>query len=180
MFVRHHSGAWFDCALALLAASITLAIKGFDATTWSWDSLTNCLMLRALYGLKNAKGTSHADGGRIEVYSAPARGAGGPRVAKEAWGYGIRQHRPGVHRRLNAARADAITIRISDAQAAAILRRRNVKLATDRKFVGNACLGLHVCRQLLWENGASNFDLPAWGRRKCYKAAALFPGKHYE
>jgi len=40
--------------------------------------------LRAMYGLKNAKGTRMLTIGGLEAYSQPAQ-ENGPRVAKEVW-----------------------------------------------------------------------------------------------
>jgi len=48
-------------------------------------------------------------------------------------------------------------MRVIEAQTAALATRPNVKLETERKFVFNSYLALHVCRQLLKETGASNF-----------------------
>lgn len=57
----------------------------------------------------------------------------------------------------HAARADEKAAKQAEAQTAELLALPNVRLETDRRFVVNSYLAMHVCRQLLRETGASNF-----------------------
>jgi hypothetical protein len=163
MFVRHRSGPFylgFEIAhwRFLRQSGDVLALKGFDADDVVVDSQDELLWrLRAWYGLKNARGTKMLTIGGLEAYSGPAQ-EHGPRVAREVWGYDfVNVTDEEFTRRLSAARADEKVVRSVEAQTAALLRRPNVKLETDRKFVFNSYMALHVCRQLLQETGASNF-----------------------
>ena len=113
--------------------------------------------LRAMYGLKNARGTKMLSIGGLCAYSAPAQ-ENGPRVAKEVWGYDfVDVTNEEFAKRLAAARADQQVVKQIDEQTAALLNMPNVKLETDRKFVFNSHMALHVVRQFLQETGASNF-----------------------
>jgi hypothetical protein len=163
MFVRHRSGPFylgFEIAhwRFLRQSGDQFALKGFDTEDVVVDSQDELLWrLRALYGLKNAKGTKMLAIGGLQAYSREAQ-EHGPRVAKEVWGYGfVNVTDEEFARRLSAARADDKVAQRVEEQTAALLRRPNVKLETDRKFVFNSYLALHVCRQLLRETGASNF-----------------------
>ena len=163
MFVRHRSGPFylgFEIAhwRFLRQSGDQLALKGFDTDDVVVDSQDELLWrLRAMYGLKNAKGTKMLTIGGLEAYS-PLAQENGPRVAKEVWGYEfVNVTDEEFARRLSAARADDEVVRQVEAQTAALLSRPNVKLETERKFVFNSYLALHVCRQLLQETGASNF-----------------------
>ena len=163
MFVRHQSGPFylgFEIAhwRFLRQNGDQLALKDFDAEDVVVDSQDELLWrLRAIYGLKNAKGTRMLTIGGLEAYSQLAQ-ANGPRVAKEVWGYDfVNITNEEFARRLSAARSDDKVRRVIEAQAAALASRPNVKLETESQFVFNSYLALHVCRQLLQETGASNF-----------------------
>lgn len=163
MFVRHRSGPFylgFEIAhwRFLRQSGDALALKDFDTDDVVVDSQDELLWrLRALYGLKNARGTKMLTIGGLEAYS-PLAQEQGPRVAKEAWGYDfVNITDQEFSRRLRAARADDQVVRRIEAQTAMLLKRPNVKLETDRKFVFNSHLAWHVCRQLLQETGATNF-----------------------
>jgi hypothetical protein len=163
MFVRHRSGPFylgFEIAhwRFLRQNGDQLALKDFDTEDVVVDSQDELLWrLRAIYGLKNAKGTRMLTIGGLEAYSQLAQ-ANGPRVAKEVWGYDfVNITNEEFARRLSAARSDDKVMRVIEAQAAALASRPNVKLETERQFVFNSYLALHVCRQLLQETGASNF-----------------------
>jgi hypothetical protein len=163
MFVRHQSGPFylgFEIAhwRFLRQNGDTMGLEGFDADDVVVDSQDELLWrLRALYGLKNAKGTRMLTIGGLEAYSSPAQ-EHGPRVAREVWGYDfVNVTDEEFTQRLGAARADVTVVQKVEAQVAALLSLPNVKLETDRKFVVNSCMALHVCRQLLQETGASNF-----------------------
>ena len=163
MFVRHRSGPFylgFEIAhwRFLRQSGDVPALKGFDTDDVVVDSPDELLWrLRALYGLKNAKGTKMLTIGGLEAYS-PIAQEQGPRVAREVWGYDfVNVTDEEFARRLSAARADDQVVRNVEEQVAELLRLPNLKLETDRKFVFNSYLALHVCRQLLHETGASNF-----------------------
>jgi hypothetical protein len=163
MFVRHKSGPFylgFEIAhwRFLRQSGDAFALKGFDTDDVVVDSQDALLWrLRSLYGLKNAKRTKMLTIGGLEAYSREAQEQG-PRVAREVWSYDfVNVTNEEFARRLGAARADQKILREVEARTTALLRLPNLKLATDRKFVFNSHLALHVCRQLLEENGASNF-----------------------
>jgi len=163
MFVRHRSGPFylgFEIAhwRFLRQNGDQLALKDFDTEDVVVDSQDELLWrLRAIYGLKNAKGTRMLTIGGLEAYSQLAQ-ANGPRVAKDVWGYDfVNITNEEFARRLSAARSDDKVMRVIEAQAAALASRPNVKLETERQFVFNSYLALHVCRQLLQETGATNF-----------------------
>lgn len=163
MFVRHRSGPFY---------------LGFEIAHWrflrgSGDEMVNPAFgiddvvvdrydellwrLRAWYGLQNARGTKMLTIGGLEAYSPQAQ-EHGPRVAKEIWDYQIVDITEAAFtERLNAARADQQAVRQVEEQTASLLQLPNIKLQTERKFVFNSYMALHVVRQLLQETGASNF-----------------------
>jgi len=163
MFVRHQSGPFylgFEIAhWRFLRGSGDLPVRPDygvdDVVVDSYDELL--WRLRALYGLKNAKGTKVLAIGGLAAYSAPAQ-EHGPRVAKDAWGYEIVEvPDEDFAKRLSAARADQQIVKQIEEQTTALLNLPNVTLQTDRKFVVNSHLALHVVRQYLQETGATNF-----------------------
>lgn len=163
MFVRHRSGPFylgFEIAhwRFLRQSGDGFGLKGFDTDDVVVDSQDELLWrLRAMYGLKNARGTKMLTIGGLCAYSREAQ-ENGPRVAKEAWGYEfIDITDEDFAKRLGAARGDARVVREVEAKTAALLNAPNVKLETDRKSVLASFLALHVCRELLVETGASNF-----------------------
>jgi hypothetical protein len=163
MFVRHRSGPFYlGYEIAhwrfLRQSGDSFAKEGFDVDDVVVDSYDEMLWrLRATYGLKNAKGTKMLTIGGLVAYSGEAQ-QNGPRVAKEVWGYEFADVTDSEFaKRLAAARADEQVVKQIEEQTAALLKSPNVKLATDRKFVLNSYMALHVCRQLLKETGASNF-----------------------
>ncbi len=163
MFLRHRSGPFY---LGLEIANWRFlrqsgdlpAVPGFDTDDLVVDSQDELLWrLRALYGVKNAKGTKMLTIGGLTAYSSLAQ-EHGPRVAKEMWGYDfVNVTDEEFAARLKTARADAQVVRQVEAQTDALLKLPNVQLATDRKFVLNSYMALHVCRDLLKETGATNF-----------------------
>ncbi len=163
MFVRHRSGPFylgFEIAhwRFLRQGGDQFTMAGFDTDDVVVDSGDELLWrLRAMYGLKNAKGTKMLTIGGLCAYSRVAQ-QNGPRVAKEVWGYDfVNVTDEEFAKRLNAARADQQVVKEVEAQTAALLNMPNVKLATERKFVFNSHMALHVVRQFLRETGASNF-----------------------
>jgi len=163
MFVRHRSGPFYlGYEIAhwrfLRQSGDEPALRQFDTDDVVVDSQDELLWrLRAFYGLQNARGTKMLTIGGLEAYSALAQ-EHGPRIAREIFGYEfVNVTDDQFSKRLNAARADQELLRTIEAQTTALLSRPNLKLETDRKFVFNSVLALHVCRQLLKETGASNF-----------------------
>jgi len=163
MFVRHKSGPFylgFEIAhWRFLRGSGDLPVfKEYDTDDVVVDNCDELLWrLRAWYGLKNALGTKMLTIGGLCAYSGPAQKEG-PRVAKEVWGYDFADvSDEEFAKRLAAARADEKAAKQAEAQTAELLALPNVRLETDRRFVVNSYLAMHVCRQLLRETGASNF-----------------------
>jgi hypothetical protein len=163
MFVRHRSGPFylgFEIAhwRFLRQSGDSFAVEGFDTGDVVVDRYDELLWrLRAMYGLKNARNTRMLTIGGLTAYSREAQ-ENGPRVAKEVWGYEfIDVGNDEFAKRLQAARADQQVARLVEQQTAALLNMPNVKLETDRKFVFNSYMALHVCRRLLEETGAGNF-----------------------
>jgi hypothetical protein len=163
MFVRQKSGPFylgFEIAhwRFLRQSGDPQVMEGFDTDDVVVDSCDELLWrLRAMYGLKNAKGTKMLTIGGLCAYSREAQ-ENGPRVAKEVWGYDFADITDDdFAKRLNAARADQQVVKLVEDQTASLLNMPNIKLETDRKFVFNSYMALHVCRQLLQETGASNF-----------------------
>ena len=163
MFVRHRAGPFylgFEIAhwRFLRQSGDPFVLEGFDTDDVVVDSYDELLWrLRAMYGLKNAKGTKMLTIGGLVAYSGEAQ-QNGPRVAKEVWGYDfVNVTDAEFSKRLGAARVDQQVVKQVEAQTAALLKLPNVKLETDRKFVFNSYMALYVCRQLLEETGASNF-----------------------
>ena len=163
MFVRHRSGPFylgFEIAhwRFLRSSGDELASSKFDVEDVVVDSYDELLWrLRAWYGLKNARGTKMLTIGGLEAYSAQAQ-EHGPRVAKDVWGYSfVDVTEEAFTERLKAARANQQVTKQVDEQTAALLQLPNITLETERKFVFNSYLALHVVRQLLEETGASNF-----------------------
>jgi len=113
--------------------------------------------LRALYGLKNAKGTKMLAIGGLAAYSEPAQKLG-PDHARQVWNYRIESiTEEDFAKRLEKARADQGQIEAAQAQTRELLAQPNVSLLTERKFVFNSFLALGVVKTLLKETGASNF-----------------------
>jgi len=163
MFVRHRSGPFylgFEIAhwRFLRQGGDGFAQPGFDSDDVVVDNCDELLWrLRAHYGLKNAKGTKVLTIGGLCAYSGLAQKEG-PRVAKEVWGYDFANVTDEEFtKRLASARADANVAGQAEAQTVALLKLPNVKLETDRKFVFNSFMALHVVRQFLQETGATNF-----------------------
>ncbi len=163
MFVRHKSGPFylgFEIAhwRFLRQNGDTMALAGFDTDDVVVDSYDELLWrLRAMYGLKNARGTKMLTIGGLVAYSAPAQ-EHGPRIAKEQWGYDfVNVTEEEFAARLAAARADQQAVKQVKEQTAALVGMPNVTMETDPKFVFNSYMALHVVRQYLQETGASNF-----------------------
>jgi hypothetical protein len=113
--------------------------------------------LRALQGLKNARGTKMLAIGSLAAYSAPAQELG-PGIAKDVWGYDIEiVPREDFQKRLESARNNTDRMNAVQKQVADFLDNPRVKLATERRFVENSFVSWDVCRELLEEKQAFNF-----------------------
>ncbi len=113
--------------------------------------------LRALYGLKNARGTKMLAIGGLVAYSQPGQECGPP-CARDVWGYELETlPYETFAARLQQARADQQVLQEIERQTDALLSQPNVTLQTDRQAVFNTFLALHVTRGFLEETGATNF-----------------------
>jgi hypothetical protein len=163
MFVRHKSGPfylWYEIAhwRFLRQNEDAFQVANVDAGDIVVDDYKEIQWrLRALYGLKNAKGTTMLAIGGLHAYSAPAQ-AKGPDHARDVWGYNITSiSEEEFSRRLAESRADADIVKNTERRAEELLSLPNVTLQTERKFVVNSFLALAVCEQLMKETGATNF-----------------------
>jgi len=163
MFLRHKSGPhylWYEIAHWRLLRNNddTFAQPNMDADDIVVDDYAEILWrLRALYGLKNAKGTKMLAIGGLVAYSQPAQQLGPP-CAKNLWNYQIQTiSEDDFAKRLQKARDDPAVMKAVEQQAADLLAQPNVTLQTDRRFVVNSFLALNLVKQLLAETGSSNF-----------------------
>jgi L-fucose isomerase-like protein len=125
-----------------------IVVDKYDEVLWR---------LRALYGLKNAKGTKMLAIGGLAAYSQPAQELG-PTHAKEVWNYQYEiVSEEDFAKRLDKARADQRVVQAVEEQTKALLSQPNVTLSTDRKFVFNSFLALWVAKELMKDTGATNF-----------------------
>ncbi|UCG55933.1 MAG: hypothetical protein JSU70_13800 [Phycisphaerales bacterium] len=163
VFIRHRSGPfylWYEIIhwRFLRRNDDTFDVQNVDIDDVVVDDYGRVLRrLRALYGLKNAKGTAMLAIGGLLAYSEPAQKRG-PEHAKELWGYRIETvTEEEFAGRLARARSDAELLEAANQKADALLALPNVTLQTQRKFVFNSFLALAVCEQLMQETGATNF-----------------------
>jgi len=113
--------------------------------------------LRALYGLRNARGTKMLAIGGLTAYSQPAQ-EHGPSHAREVWNYELEEMTyEAFGKRLQQARGDESAIREAEKQTDELLSQPNVVLRTERRFVFNSFLALGVVKQIMQETGATNF-----------------------
>lgn len=163
LFIRHQSGPYYlwheiahwrllrnngDTFVPLDVDLDDLVVDKYDEVLWR---------LRALYGLKNARGTKMLAIGGLAAYSEPAQKLG-PTHAKEVWGYQYEiLSEEDFGKRLQRARADQRVVEAVERQTRALLAQPNVTLATDRKFVFNSFMALWVVKELMKETGATNF-----------------------
>lgn len=163
MFLRHQSGPhylWYEIAHwrllrfnedAMVEPNMDtgdIVVDKYDEVAWR---------LRALYGLKNARGTKMLAIGSLAAYSKPGQELG-PKHAQDVWGYTIEvvPHEE-FKQRLERAKADAAVMQKVMQDAADFLDRPKLKLQTERRFVENSFVAYHVCRELLQEKNAFNF-----------------------
>jgi len=163
MFLRHKSGPhylWYEIAHWRLLRNNgdTFELPEMDVDDIVVDDYDDVLWrLRALYGLKNAKGTRMLAIGGLAAYSESAQKLG-PDHAKGVWDYQIEiVSEKEFGRRLQLARADGSAMKAAERQAAELLAQPKVTLETERKFVVNSFLALGVVKELMKETSASNF-----------------------
>jgi len=163
MFLRHKSGPYYlyhEIALwrFLRRDGDTFARPGIDVDDIVVDDYSQILWrLRALYGLKNAKGTKMLAIGGLVAYS-PDGQKYGPEQAKNLWGYQFEIiSEADFAQRLKIARSDQNIIRAVEEQTNELLVLPNITLHTQRKFVVNSFFALKVCKDIMAECGATNF-----------------------
>jgi L-fucose isomerase-like protein len=163
MFLRHkseHHYLWYEIAhwRLLRRNGDTFEEPNMDVDDIVVDDYDEVLWrLRALYGLKNAKGTKMLAIGGLAAYSEPGQKFG-PAVAKEVWGYDFQiVTEAEFAERLKKARSDKNAIEHAERQSDELIALPDVTLQTDRKFVVNSFLALAVCKELMSESGATNF-----------------------
>jgi hypothetical protein len=163
MFLRHKSGPhylYYEIAhwRFLRGSGDTIVERNVDIDDIVVDDYAQVLWrLRALYGLKNARGTKMLAIGGLVAYSDPGQQLG-PQHAKDVWGYEIQSMTEDEFgQRLKAARADTQIMQAVRRQADELLAQPHVKLETKPEFVVNSFLALHVCKQIMTETGATNF-----------------------
>ncbi len=163
MFLRHKSGnhyLWYEIAhwRFLRRNGDIIEETNMDIDDIVVDDCKEILWrLRALYGLKNAKGTKMLAIGGLRAYSEPGQKLG-PKHAKEIWNYDFEiVSEQEFAKLLEKARADEKIMKQAKLQTKELLAQPNVTLRTDRGFVVNSFLALNVCKQLMKESGATNF-----------------------
>ena len=163
MFLRHKSGPhylWYEIAhwRLLRKNGDTFELPDMDVDDIVVDDYGDMLWrLRALYGLKNARGTTMLAIGGLAAYSEPAQKFG-PDHAKKVWNYQIEiVSEEEFGRRLEETRADGNAVKAGKRQADELLAQPKVELQTEHRFVANSFLALGLVKQLMKETGASNF-----------------------
>ena len=163
MFLRHKSGPyylWHEIAhwRFLRRNGDTMEEPNMDVDDIVVDDYGEVLWrLRALYGLKNAKGTKMLAIGGLAAYSGFAQKLGPPH-AKEVWGYEFKIiSEAEFGKRLQQDRSDEKAIKEVERQTDELLAQPKVTLQTERKFVVNSFLALRVCKEFMNETGATNF-----------------------
>jgi L-fucose isomerase-like protein len=165
LFVRHKSGPiylYYEIAhwRLLRKSEDTFREPNLDADDVVVDDYGDVLWrLRALYGLKNARGTRMLAVGGLAAYSGPGQQLG-PTHAKEVWGSDVKTvtHEE-LAQKLRQARADAAVMRDVTRQADDLVSEPGVTLKTDKKSVVNSFLALRVFKDLMREAGAANLGV---------------------
>jgi len=162
LFVRHKSGPvylYYEIAhwRLMRKSGDTKAEPNLDYDDVVVDEFGDVLWrLRALYGLKNARGTKVLALGGMAAYSAPAQELG-PAHAQQHWGYEfVTVPHEQIAQRIQQARSDPAVMQQAERQTAQLLAQRNVTLATERRFVVNSYVALKVFQDLMRETGATN------------------------
>ena len=152
IFLRH----WTDSPVEPNMDVHDVAVDDYGEVLWR---------LRALYGLKNARGTKMLAIGGVMHYS-PVGTEHGQKHAEEVWDYTIEiVTLEQFGQRLEKARADQSVVEAVERQTQELLAEPNVTLATERKAVFNSFMALWVVKKLMKETGATNFGFgPCMGR----------------
>ena len=165
LFVRHRSGPtylWYEIAhwRLLRKSEDTFKEPNMDVHDVVVDDYGDVLWrLRALFGLKNAKGTKMVAIGGLAAYSRPGQERG-PAHAKEVWGYDITTVPDAdLKAMLDRAKADAALMRTMEKLAADFLAQPGVTLETERRFVINTFLAVHIFKQIMVAAGATNLGV---------------------
>lgn len=163
MFLRHksdHHYLWYEIAHWRLMRKNgdTFEEPNMDIDDIVVDDYDEILWrLRALYGLKNAKGTKMLAIGGLAAYSDPGQKLG-PAHAREVWNYDfVTVSEAQFAERLAKARADKNIMQKVRQQTDELLALPNITLRTGWRFVVNSFLALAVCKELMSESGATNF-----------------------
>jgi hypothetical protein len=115
--------------------------------------------MRALYGLKNARGIRSLAVGGLKSYSLPGQERG-PAHVRNTWGYTlVTVSDDEVGRRIAAARADSSVMRQAENQTEELLSQPGVILGTERKFVANSFVAVKVFKDLMKENDCTNLGV---------------------
>jgi hypothetical protein len=157
-FCRHKSGPvylWYEIISPRYLRQHTdmLAVKGVDDGDVVIDSQDEILWrLRALAGLRNARGTKILAVGGPDAWSQP-RGIV-PRLVEEKWGFEmITIPYEQLGKLIQEARSDKEAVSQARQRAAAYLADPGISLETQRTFVDNAFLLDQVFRGLMAEAG---------------------------
>jgi hypothetical protein len=152
IFLRH----WTDSRQEPNMDAHDVAVDDYDQILWR---------LRALYGLKNARGTKMLAIGGVMHYS-PVGTKYGEKHAQEVWKYQIQPvSLEEFGKRLAKARSNPAAIAYAERQTTDLLAQPNVRLLTERKSVFHSFMALGVVKELLKETGATNFGFgPCMGR----------------
>jgi len=158
LFVRHKSGPvylWYEIISPRYLRQHTdeLKVKNIDDGDVIVDSQDEILWrLRALGGLKNARGTKILAIGGAAGWAQPAGVV--PALAEKTFQLDIESvPYEELGRLINEARAHGPTVELARTRAAAYLEAPGVTLETDRSFVENAFLLEQVFRGLMHKAG---------------------------
>ncbi len=167
MFLRHRSGPvylWYEIAHPrfLRKTRDEYGEKNLDVYDVVVDEYADVLWrLRALYGLKNARGTRI-----VAVGGAGGWGEGydlAPGISRDLWKMDIREvSYTELEPRIKKALADRKKAADAERRADEMLSHKEVSLGTDRQFVVNAILLADIFRELMQEH-----DAPAMTINNC-------------
>ena len=140
--LRHSPG---DTDVEPYYDSCDMVVDDYDEILWR---------LRALYALKNARGTEVLAIGEID------RKGGDYQKSIDVWGYEYEvMPLAEFGKRLRTARADQKVVEAVEQQTENLVAQPNVKLMTERKFVFNTLLARRVAKELMKEVGATNIGI---------------------
>lgn len=162
MFLRHKSGPlylWYEIAhfRFLRKSEDTFKEPNMDIDDIVVDDYDDVLWrLRALYGLKNTRGTKVIALGGPQAYSKPGQERG-PTCAKEVWKLDVLTvPYSDVTDRVAKYRADAAVMKETEHQTADLLAQPNVTLTVDRRFVVNTFLAARAFKEVMAAAGATS------------------------